>query len=371
MNRARTFVPLAAIALASFAQAEDHRVVPHAFESIPGTGTFNGPMDGVTARTYQWLIHADQLTPFVGRTLNGISFRLGPSTVPFPAAEISVPSFDLYLGQSVAPNARSITNFSANHVGPLTQVRSGSLVIPMNAYPAGGVEFGPTISFTNYVYLSGHLLIEMRKSAHTGATAPSSAIMASTGAVHGYGTQFSACWGGGTVATAGSQGNFIIARLHAVPLPTYPITGSIAFSDYIAPLEGKTVQMTFTNAGSTTSVHSATVTVNAAGEYTYLVPQTLPLGNYDLYSDRSPFLKRKQSVVLTDAGATGINFILPNGDCDNSGEVDAADVDTVIAAFGATLGGSGYSPSVDCDGSEEVDAADIDIVISSFGALDD
>ncbi len=56
-------------------------------------------------------------------------------------------------------------------------------------------------------------------------------------------------------------------------------------------------------------------------------------------------------------------YFLTNGDVDGSGEVDAADIDEVIADFGQT---SAWILS-DVDGSGEVDAADIDIVIANFG----
>ncbi len=49
------------------------------------------------------------------------------------------------------------------------------------------------------------------------------------------------------------------------------------------------------------------------------------------------------------------------GDVDRSTEVDAADIDLVIANFG------GDDQNFDVDGSGEVDAADIDIVIANFG----
>lgn len=358
------------LALTAVLRAADTVVVPPAFESVAGTGTFAGPTT-TSARTYQWLINANQLTSFVGRDLNGLSFRLGPSTAAFPSEEVTVPNLDLYVGPGVTPSARSITNFSLNH-GPLTLVRTGPIVIAAGSYTPGGIAFGPTIPFTtNYLYLGGHLLVEMRKSAHTGSGAVSGAITASTGATLGYGSQFSACWGTSDTSTAGAQANFIVARFHAVPLPTYPITGTIAFSDYIASLEGKEVQMVMNPVGSTTVVHSGPVTVNAAGEYTLNVLQSIPLGSYELTADTSPFIRRKQPLELTTSGANNINFILPNGDSDNSGEVDAGDLDTVIAAFGSVTGGANFSTSVDIDGSGEVDAADIDIIIASFGFTDD
>ncbi|MBL8060762.1 MAG: hypothetical protein JNK63_08675, partial [Chthonomonas sp.] len=57
---------------------------------------------------------------------------------------------------------------------------------------------------------------------------------------------------------------------------------------------------------------------------------------------------------------------MQNGDVNNTGEVDAADIDQVIADFGST---SDISSDTDVNG--EVDAADIDIVIANFGGVDD
>ena len=67
----------------------------------------------------------------------------------------------------------------------------------------------------------------------------------------------------------------------------------------------------------------------------------------------------------------GSNFslgtiLLTNGDVDDSGEVDAVDIDEVIAQFGSV------DPiNADVDSSGEVDAVDIDIVIANFGAVDE
>ncbi len=66
----------------------------------------------------------------------------------------------------------------------------------------------------------------------------------------------------------------------------------------------------------------------------------------------------------TTAGLAQIWMDLPiTGDVDGSQEVDAADIDNVIAQFGSTTPGI----PEDVDGSGEVDAADIDIVIANFG----
>lgn len=76
-------------------------------------------------------------------------------------------------------------------------------------------------------------------------------------------------------------------------------------------------------------------------------------------------LTRRKNIYL-DGNPIDLGVIvLNNGDCDGSGEVDAADIDVVIAQFGS-MGGTG-----DVDLSGEVDAADIDICIANFGAVGD
>ncbi len=63
-----------------------------------------------------------------------------------------------------------------------------------------------------------------------------------------------------------------------------------------------------------------------------------------------------------------VKFPYRPGDVDFSLEVDAADIDLVIAAFGATPGAPGWDPLADIDLSGEIDAADIDITIANFGS---
>jgi len=93
-------------------------------------------------------------------------------------------------------------------------------------------------------------------------------------------------------------------------------------------------------------------------------------GNFTIEFDGSSFLKK--TVAFSMSGATG-NFgtvTLQNGDPDFSGEVDAADIDLVIARFGNTYPSPSQDPDSDVDCSGEVDAADIDIVINNFGGVD-
>ena len=78
---------------------------------------------------------------------------------------------------------------------------------------------------------------------------------------------------------------------------------------------------------------------------------------------------RDSFLAYLGAGPVSGTLPLNTGDCDNSGEIDAADIDLVIATFGE-LPTVGDTAPTDCDGSGEVDAADIDLVIANFGLLD-
>jgi len=146
------------------------------------------------------------------------------------------------------------------------------------------------------------------------------------------------------------------------------LSGQVSLSDWVGGLAGRSMNFTITPVNSSTVIHSGSVTLDGSGGYSLPLSQAVVAGSYDCYADSSLFLKRKiSSVTITSSGASGVNFVLANGDVDDSGEVDAADIDAVIAEFGSTSQGI----NEDVDGSGEVDAADIDIVISSFGSVDD
>jgi hypothetical protein len=212
-----------------YSQPEALFVVPGAYSNTVGTATFTGPT-GNSPRTYQMLINANQLTALVGTHLTAISFRnLSSSTTPWPATDITFTNYDIYLGQSVPPAERHLGAFDSNIVGTKTQVRSGSLIIPANAYGVNGTAphpFGnPPINFnTSYLYTGGHLLIEIR---HTGFTGTSRANDAVSFTSPGYLSDFSACWASTYNGTTATNGNFCIAQLTNSPVPTgiSPVTG--------------------------------------------------------------------------------------------------------------------------------------------------
>ncbi len=361
---------LALLAGVSAIHAQSTLVVPNDREFAAGPGTFLGPFSS-SQRTYQWLIHASQLTSFVGKSLNGLSFRsLSSETAAWPAADTTFNNFELYLSGSVDPSARSLT-FANNVVGARTQVRSGPLTVAAGALPLQGstFQFGTPVDFSAYLYNGGNLLIELRHTGSTGTSRSLDAMLATGGATLGYGSLFSACWTSSYTGTSGSQANFTIIKLRAAGVST--IGGTIAFSNFVGTQAGRVLSVIVRDSTTQTVALSTTDVLDASGNWS-VDSSSVAAGTYDIYLDSPPFLRKKLATVsVTGSGASSLTAALSNGDSDSSGEVDAADIDAVIAAFGATEGGPGYTISVDVDGSSEVDAADIDIVIANFGSTDE
>jgi hypothetical protein len=197
-------------------------VVPPDYTSTPGTGAFLSQF-ATTPRTYQLLMAESLLVPLLNQQLLAVSWRLPTSASSnWPPTDVTIPNFDLYLGQSVDPVNRSLTDFSSNFVGPKKQVRSGSLTITANSYTFGNTpnDWGPEITLildSVYIYTGGNLIIELRKAGFSGNSRSVDALTTSTS---GYGTLFSACWASSDTANSGPQGNFSITRITADdPIP--------------------------------------------------------------------------------------------------------------------------------------------------------
>ncbi|MCU0332478.1 MAG: hypothetical protein MUC75_03795 [Ignavibacteriaceae bacterium] len=221
-----------------------YHVVPSDYTSTPGNGAFTSQLS-TTPRTYQLLMHESLLAPILTKQIYAVSWRLPTSaTANWPASDITITNYDFYLGQSVDPANMSLTDFSANFVGPKKQVRAGSLTILANTYTFGNTpnNWGPEMTFfldSIYVYNGGNLLIELRQ---TGFTGTSRSVDALTTSTTGYGTLFRSCWASGYTANSGSQGNFSIVRITADdPVP-------VELTSFAATVNGRDVILQWTTA---------------------------------------------------------------------------------------------------------------------------
>lgn len=217
------FLLIVVFSINSYAQSEVlntpmaiiENVVPNVNAITNGGSSFIGPFAN-NERTYQLLIAESQLTNLIGKHLISITFRSNASaTNGWPSATTVYNNYDIYLSGSVNPANRSFT-FSENIVGTQTQVRSGSLDIPLNAFTFGLIpnNFSYDINFTTpWLYAGGNLLIEIR---HNGFSGTSKSIDAVGTSATGYGSLFSACWADSyTATTTTTQGNFTVVDIKA------------------------------------------------------------------------------------------------------------------------------------------------------------
>lgn len=150
------------------------------------------------------------------------------------------------------------------------------------------------------------------------------------------------------------------------------ITGTITFQDWVSANSSLPITVVVRNATTQALVASVNTTTNSLGQYYVVIPGMSANTSYKISVDGLMWLRRSQTVTTPGSiSLSGLNFALPNGDSDGNGEVDAIDIDAVIAAFGQTISSPGFQFARDIDGSGEVDASDIDVVIANFGAVDE
>jgi hypothetical protein len=143
------------------------------------------------------------------------------------------------------------------------------------------------------------------------------------------------------------------------------VNGTVTLQNWIPSPAGQPVTLEIrTPNAANTLVSSATVNLNGSGQYS--VNAQVTNGSYRLYLTKPRYLRKLLGTYTISPTTVNVpGFPMIAGDVDNSNEIDAADIDLVIASFG------GSSPNSDVDGSGEIDAADIDIVIGNFGAVGD
>ncbi|MBK9332387.1 MAG: hypothetical protein IPM96_08340 [Ignavibacteria bacterium] len=355
-------------------------VVPNAYQNTPGTAVFTGPLT-TTARTYQFLIQASQLTSLVGKNLTGFKMRIpASSTANWPLSDVTFPNYDIYLSESVEPSARSLT-FANNIVGAQTQVRSGSLFIPANSYTFGSSPnaFGPEITFnTPWFYAGGNVLIELRHTGFTGTSRTNDAISTSTG---GYGTLMSACWTSSYTGVTGSQGNFAVIELQAPISQELNLTAFLeGFYDGANFMISDTAKVILRNAISPyTPADTATAVLGSDGKGTFIFNNTANGVPYYIVVDHRNSITTWSASTNSFAGDTldydfttaatqafgnnlvlkGLKYAAFSGDVNKDNIIDVTDfgfVDNDLLNFV-----SGYVVT-DVNGDQVVDASDAGIV---------
>ncbi len=184
---------------------------------------------------------------------------------------------------------------------------------------------------------------------------------------------------GGIAGPGVSIGSFVVSNtagdleldelIFVVPEPVTTLSGVVSLSDFVGPVAQETVDVLVWGPGNTVIGTYNNVPLTASGSYSVGVA---PAANCTVTVRGRTWIRSRSSVVtlVSDQGLT-LNFALNNGDADQSGEVDAADIDVLIGKFGSVVGDAGFDENADLDGSTEVDAADIDVAIANFGSADE
>lgn len=159
-------------------------------------------------------------------------------------------------------------------------------------------------------------------------------------------------------------------RLNALRTIIGPVlvTGEIDLDGWLASYSS--VPMTFQLRQGGSVIDSFVVNPNNDRTYSF---STRRRGSYDLYVVGPHWLTRKfpSTLNITDAGLTGINLMMINGDVDQDDEVGIGDFAILSFGFGTEPGDPGWDANADLNGDEFIDIGDFAILSQRFGDVGD
>ncbi len=145
------------------------------------------------------------------------------------------------------------------------------------------------------------------------------------------------------------------------------VTGSIDLQDYFGAIAGIPCEVLLIQNGAT--VDSQTVTLASDGSYSI---QTSVRGLVTVRAKAWHWLRASSAELdLTNAGLTGVDFSLLNGDVDTDNEVAIGDYSLLSAAFNSAPGDANWDPASDLNGDDGVDIGDYAILSANYGVVGD
>lgn len=150
--------------------------------------------------------------------------------------------------------------------------------------------------------------------------------------------------------------------------PGATVSGNVVLDGWTGAVNGRSVNFTIYN--GTTSVGTATATLNSSGNYSFTT--NVPNGTYTMIANANrAWLKKKTTMTIAGGAATNVNFTVKNGDCNDDTLVDIADYTLLALAFDATPTSGNWNVQADLNGDEIVDIADYTILALAFDMVDD
>lgn len=144
--------------------------------------------------------------------------------------------------------------------------------------------------------------------------------------------------------------------------PTPTISGSVELEAWEGLITDP--QMTFEIMSGATVIDTEMLQLDLSSNYSFTT--TAAPGVYDIYCKGPHWLRRKVgNVTITGSGASGVNFMLLNGDVDGDNEITIGDYSIMSANFGTA------GPDGDVNGDGEVSIGDFAIISANFGFVGD
>lgn len=148
------------------------------------------------------------------------------------------------------------------------------------------------------------------------------------------------------------------------------VSGNITLEGWGASPEGIAIVIEIRDVGSTTPILTINLNLDASGNFSF--PPEVPVGTYDVSAKALTSLRQLQgNVGIIESGATGVNFLLTNGDCDGDNEIAIGDFALLSAAFASDPGSPHWNPVADLDGDQEVTIGDYAILSNGYGLFGD
>lgn len=146
------------------------------------------------------------------------------------------------------------------------------------------------------------------------------------------------------------------------------IEGEVDLDGWLASYSAVPLTFELRQGGSVIESH----VIHPNNDRTYAL-STRRRGNFQLFVVGPHWLVRQRpgTIILTDAGLTGIDLSLVNGDVDQDNEITIGDYALLSSAFGSVPGDSNWEPNADLDGDEEVAIGDYAILSTNFGLAGD
>lgn len=157
-----------------------------------------------------------------------------------------------------------------------------------------------------------------------------------------------------------------------MPAPKLMISGKVTLQDYVGAVAGQVVTIETRDATTHAVLQTNSVTLNAAGNYSYELLPANTNQRVDYAIKGSHWLRKTILNQLPPlAGQTGVNVSLINGDCDNDNVISIFDYIVLSNAFDATASDTNWDPRADLDGDGVVSIFDYIIQSNNFDGQGD